>query len=256
MKRAISALAWAICTIVVTWAIASMNDWTIGNKIRIEQLLKNQKPLAVVILEGGLIATKDRGENYLSFLLTRGPLSHLNAKEVLAKYNQLAMGDDFEAQRYFVGLLDGVSESKLKGASEKYFSKKLKKKIIDKVAALLETLKLNGFDVYLVSSQPQYLALAAGETIGIDKDHIIAIQNAVVGGKLTINIVEPLPVGASAATAVKKITDRQPAVVIGSSERDQHLLSSAEHLSIVINPDSPTRQIASGQGWITQFFQE
>ena len=256
MKRAIGAFTWAICTVIVTWAMAAMNDWSVGNKIRIEQLLKNQKPLAVVILEGGLIATKDRGEGYLTYLLTRGPLSQLNAKEVLAKYNQLAMGDDFEAQRYFVSLFDGVSETKLQGASEKYFSKKLKKKIIDKVVALIETLKENGFDVFIVSSQPQYLAIAAGEVVGIDKDHIIAIQNGVVGGKLTINIVEPIPVGASAATAVKKVTDRQPAVVIGSSERDQHLLSAAEHLSIVINPDAPTRQIASGQGWITQFFQE
>lgn len=256
MKRAIAILSWSICTIAVTLAIASMRDWTVGNKIRIQQLIKNQKPLAVIVMEGGLIDTKDRGENYLNYLLTRGPLSHLNPKEVLNKYKGLSATDEFEAQKYFVSLFDGISESKLISSSEKYFSKKLKNKVLPKIVALSKTLKENGFDVYLVSSQPRFLALAAADATGFDSDHVIAIQSGVVGGKVTLNVVEPLPIGQSAALAVKTITDRQPSVVIGSSDKDQHLLSSAANLTIVINPDSPTRQIASSQGWITQFFQD
>ena len=73
------------------------------------------------------------------------------------------MGDDFEAQRYFVSLFDGVSETKLQGASEKYFSKKLKKKIIDKVVALIETLKENGYNVLSALDGKKGIEIAKNE---------------------------------------------------------------------------------------------
>ncbi|HLB58722.1 MAG TPA: haloacid dehalogenase-like hydrolase, partial [Bdellovibrionota bacterium] len=254
MKRTLFVLSLLICTILVGWAIAAMSDWTVGNRIRIQQLIKNQKPLVIVILEGGLLDSDDRGAGYLEYMLKRGPLKGFNAKSVMQKYKELSEYDEVEAQKYMASLFDGMPESKIANASAKYFHKKLSSRIFPKIQDLISTFQSNGFDVYIASSQPYYLAIAAAEAVDVDPKHVIGVQNVVIGGKLTKNLLEPVPVASGASIVVKKITDRQPIVVIGSSEKDRYLLSMAEQLTIVINPDSPTRQVASSSGWITQFF--
>ncbi|MFC2075175.1 haloacid dehalogenase-like hydrolase [Bdellovibrionota bacterium] len=255
MKRSISLLSFLIPLFFVSLVYAAMNDWTVGNKIRIEQLLKHQKPLVVVVLEGGLLDTADRGEEYLEYLLKRGPIRKLNDKDkILQEYKDLLATDDIAAQKYFSNLLVDHKASAVAHSTSKYFRKRLKNKIHPKVKILINTFTNNGFDVYLVSSQPRYLALEAAEEIDLDKDYVIGVQNVIIGGKLTAKLQEPIPVNSSAINAIKNITDRKPSVVIGSSDQDRHLLSYSEHLTIVINPDSPTRQVASTKGWVTQFF--
>src|SRR3989344_1533092 len=119
MKRTLFVLSLLICTILVGWAIAAMSDWTVGNRIRIQQLIKNQKPLVIVILEGGLLDSDDRGAGYLEYMLKRGPLKGFNAKSVMQKYKELSEYDEVEAQKYMASLFDGMPESKIANASAK-----------------------------------------------------------------------------------------------------------------------------------------
>lgn len=61
-------------------------------------------------------------------------------------------------------------------------------RVYDQVRDLIETLRANGFDVWIISASPQPVVEAAAERVGISADHVIGIRGVESAGKLTYDL--------------------------------------------------------------------
>jgi phosphoserine phosphatase len=61
-------------------------------------------------------------------------------------------------------------------------------RVYDQIRDLIETLRANGFDVWIISASPQPVVEAAAERVGISADHVIGIRGVERAGKLTYDL--------------------------------------------------------------------
>lgn len=61
-------------------------------------------------------------------------------------------------------------------------------RVYDQIRDLIETLRANGFDVWIISASPQPVVEAAAERVGISADHVIGIRGIERAGKLTYDV--------------------------------------------------------------------
>lgn len=134
--------------------------------------------------------------------------------------------------------LAGLSEEEVRGhASEAVAgSAPLRHSASGRPAKMLADLRGLGYRVIIVSSSPRWAVEAALEPLGFDPSDLIAGQVAVVGGRLTDGIIEPLPHGQGKIQALLRHFNTVPRIAVGNGLGDLAMLEAASHLKLLVNP--------------------
>ena len=78
------------------------------------------------------------------------------------------------------------------------------------------------------------------EELGIPEVNILGVKSVVVGGKLTDDIILPIPQDDGKANVIPTFIKTRPLVVGGNSRGDMDMLNQSCGLKIVVNPDDKT----------------
>jgi phosphoserine phosphatase len=121
--------------------------------------------------------------------------------------------------------------------------------MLDLVAAL----QRHGFDVWVVSASNQWSVEVGAQRLGIPPHHVVGVRLAAdPGGRLTREVLPPLPWGPGKVEAVRAFIGRRPTLVVGNGASDRELLATAAALAVVIAPDEDLRALADEEGWAVQ----
>ncbi len=153
---------------------------------------------------------------------------------------------------------DGMTDAEYRQALEMYlekphprFVKSPNKLLYEPVLQLIEYLKANDFQVYIVSgSDPEFTRIAASNLVGIPPEQIIGtIVRTEWNGKEFLRkheFVQPLNDQAGKPVNIRNKIGRIPVLAVGNSRGDLEMLNyskTAGHsLQLIVNHDDPHRE--------------
>ena len=111
----------------------------------------------------------------------------------------------------------------------------------EEMKQLIANLKEYGFEVWILTASPEFLYQKfLAEELGIPEVNILGVKSVVVDGKLTDDIILPIPQDDGKANVIPTFIKTRPLVVGGNSRGDMDMLNQSCGLKIVVNPDDKT----------------
>lgn len=130
---------------------------------------------------------------------------------------------------------------------KKYYSGKIYRPMQD----LISLLKQNSFEVWIVTASPElmYQKFLSRE-LGIPVTNVIGVKSVIRGGKITGEMVQPVPQDHGKKEAIETFIQETPLFSAGNSRGDKEMIEYSRGIRMIINPDefrSPdqTESIAS-----------
>ncbi|MEZ0372661.1 MAG: HAD family hydrolase, partial [Candidatus Sericytochromatia bacterium] len=207
---------------------------------RLDQLLaKDLKGQVAVFDADGTLWRKDAESAFISWLNFRDLLrpgaqpSSLPADD---HYHALRARSPAEAARFATGLLAGLQESQVRSEAQSFFQEEVSAHIYTSQLKLIRRLQAAGAEVWIVSSLNQWLAETGARALGVPAERVIGARLAVVNGKLTPTLLQPLPSQAGKVEAIRSRIGRQPWLAVGDGSDDIEMLSDVSQLRLVIHP--------------------
>lgn len=114
---------------------------------------------------------------------------------------------------------------------------------------LVGQLGLRGYEIYLVTSEPDFIAEAAMTELGAHS--YISTNYEMKAGRYTGKVERMLADGQDKVAAIQEALpefDPDMAVALGDSEADIAMLSLVKH-AFCINPSEKMREVAAERGW-------
>jgi len=114
-------------------------------------------------------------------------------------------------------------------------------KFYPEMKALISNLKQYGYEVWILTASPEYLyqKFMAME-FGLSDINIVGAKSVIVNGRLTDEIVMPIPQDDGKANTIPTFIKVHPLIVGGNSRGDMDMLNQSKGLKIVVNPDDVT----------------
>jgi phosphoserine phosphatase len=119
---------------------------------------------------------------------------------------------------------------------------------------LLSALKDGGVEVWLVSASPRWIVEAGALSLGVPKEHVIAIDAPVIDGRLGLPVKEPVPVGEGKVLALQA-RNLSPVLGVGNGELDLPMLAHSKNALVVAPYDDEGNGLvreAKQRGWPVQ----
>jgi phosphoserine phosphatase/predicted NAD-dependent protein-ADP-ribosyltransferase YbiA (DUF1768 family) len=136
-------------------------------------------------------------------------------------------------------LFAGVELSVLKTDMDAFFQG-FESKLFGAQRQLTAYLRAHGYKIYLVSGGQQWLAAgAAGRFYQVPASQVVGVRTRIVDGRLSGEVVPPLPFRKGKAKAISQHIGRAPQIVVGNSRSDIPMLATATHLSIAVQSYGP-----------------
>lgn len=147
--------------------------------------------------------------------------------------------------QYRVKYISGKSLQFYRDVGEKTFNEHYKDKIFLPIKDLIETLKKNDFEVWIVTASPEgmYQQFLSKE-FDIPITNIIGVKSVIKNGIITDDIVHPVPQDEGKMEAIETFIQGKPLLVAGNSRGDKEMIEFSGDLKIIVNPDE---HIATGQ---------
>ncbi len=133
---------------------------------------------------------------------------------------------------------EGDTVQSVRDRGEQCFNRHYRDKIYAPMKMLIDLLKQNGFEIWIVSASPeamyqQFLAKA----LGIPITNVIGVKSVVRGGRITAEIVRPVPQDRGKKEAVETFVQETPLFAAGNSRGDREMIESSRGIRMIINPD-------------------
>ncbi len=114
-------------------------------------------------------------------------------------------------------------------------------KFYPEMKALIDNLKVYGFEVWILTASPEYLyqKFMAVE-LGIPDVNIVGAKSVIVDDRLTDEIVMPIPQDDGKANTIPTFIKVRPLLVGGNSRGDMDMINKSVGLKLVVNPDDVT----------------
>jgi len=128
---------------------------------------------------------------------------------------------------------------------EECFNAHYSEKIFEPIKILIQKLKKNGFEIWIVTASPEgmYQQFLSKE-FQIPITHIIGVKSVIRHGLITDEIVVPIPQDHGKREAIETFIQDRPLLVAGNSRGDKEMIEFSQGLKIIVNPD---QHIAEGQ---------
>ena len=140
-----------------------------------------------------------------------------------------------------VHFLSGMAPEEVAELGYQCFLESYKNKFYPEMKALIENLKEYGFEVWILTASPEYLYQKFIATeLNLPVINIVGVKSVIVDGKLTNEIVMPIPQDDGKANTIPTYIKARPLIVGGNSRGDMDMINQSKGLKIVVNPDHIT----------------
>jgi phosphoserine phosphatase len=144
----------------------------------------------------------------------------------------------------------GMKETEVKRLAATYFDFVHKQRIYHPMQSLVGALSSTGFTPWVVSGSPWWVVAAGAKYFGIPESRVIGLSVRVdADGRLTNEIVRPVPWKEGKAQRILSALGRRPVIAAGNSTGDTSMLKIASGLPLVINPAPSFLRTAEQRGW-------
>ncbi|MEE9349898.1 MAG: haloacid dehalogenase-like hydrolase [Flavobacteriaceae bacterium] len=138
-----------------------------------------------------------------------------------------------------VKYISGMSLQEYRDLGNDFFDKHYSGKIYKPMKDLIEVLKNNGFEIWVITASPegmyqQFLSKA----LQIPITHIVGIKSVIKDGIITDKIIEPVPQDHGKKWAIESFIQDVPLFVAGNSRGDKEMIEFSKGLKMIINPDT------------------
>jgi len=140
-----------------------------------------------------------------------------------------------------VHFLAGLTPEEILEMGYACYQTSYRNKFYPEMKQLIANLKEYGFEVWILTASPEFLYQKfLAEELGIPEVNILGVKSVVVDGKLTDDIILPIPQDDGKANVIPTFIKTRPLVVGGNSRGDMDMLNQSCGLKIVVNPDDKT----------------
>ena len=201
----------------------------------------------------GTLWEGDSGEGFFYFEMQRGLVSAQVEAWAKARYRDYRAGlvDEDTMCGEMVTMNHGVAESSIVRLAEEYFERDISKRIFPEMRELVEQLKANGCEIWLVSSTNEWVIRAAAKNLGTKPDRVIAAAVEIDSGMVTDRLLR-VPSGEGKERGLRELARKVPDAAFGNSRWDVEMLGMAAH-GFAINPNPDLEQWAAARGWTIYF---
>ena len=166
------------------------------------------------------------------------------SKEKMAILNRMVKDGNNVGKPYVedrVHFLAGLTPEEILEMGYACYQTSYRNKFYPEMKQLIANLKEYGFEVWILTASPEFLYQKfLAEELGIPEVNILGVKSVVVGGKLTDDIILPIPQDDGKANVIPTFIKTRPLVVGGNSRGDMDMLNQSCGLKIVVNPDDKT----------------
>lgn len=158
-----------------------------------------------------------------------------------------------------IRLLAGLSLNEMREMGKQCFKERYSDKIFEPMRQLINVLKQNGFEVWIVTGSPEAMYQGfLSEELEIPVTNIIGVKSVIRHGIISEEIVHPVPQDRGKMEAIETFIQDKPLIVGGNSRGDKEMIEFSKGLRIIVNPDTfvapdQTESIsdyAKKEGWI------
>lgn len=162
------------------------------------------------------------------------PNWHPEIIDTMIKYSNVSL----PYVQYRVKYIAGKSLQFYRDLGEETFNKYYKDKIFPPVKELINTLKRNNFEVWIVTASPEgmYQQFLSKE-FSIPMTNIIGVKSVIKNGIITDKIVFPVPQDEGKKEAIETFIQDQPQFAAGNSRGDKEMIEFGKALRMIVNPD-------------------
>lgn len=138
-----------------------------------------------------------------------------------------------------VKLLAGLSLNELRQMGKDCYHKTYAGKVYKPMQELIELLKKNGFEIWIVSASPEAMYQQfLSEELKIPITHIIGVKSIIRDGIITDEIIPPVPQDKGKMEAIESFIQDKPLLVGGNSRGDKEMIEFSKGIKMIINPDT------------------
>ncbi len=140
-----------------------------------------------------------------------------------------------------VHFLSGMTPEEIMNVGYDCYVEQYNGKFYPEMKQLIANLKEYGFEVWVVTASPEFLYQKfLTMELGLPDIQILGVKSVVVDGRLTDEIILPIPQDDGKANVIPTFIKTSPLIVAGNSRGDMDMLNQSAGLKIVVNPDDET----------------
>ena len=144
-----------------------------------------------------------------------------------------------------IKFLASHSLEEVRNMGEDCFNKYYHNKIFQPMKDLINNLKTNGFEIWIVSASPEALYQQfLSKALNIPITNIIGVKSVVKNGIVTDQIIHPIPQDEGKMESIETFIQERPLFVAGNSRGDREMIELSRGMKFIVNPDE---HIETGQ---------
>jgi len=162
------------------------------------------------------------------------------SKAKMAIINTMLHGDNVGLNyvQNRINFISGLTPAEVEGLGKNCFHEKFQQKFYPEMRELLANLQRYGFEIWVLSASPELLYQQfVHENMGIPEDRILGVKSVVSKGKITDQLVYPVPQDAGKAEAIQTFIKTRPLFVGGNSRGDLEMMNESVGIKLIVNPD-------------------
>lgn len=216
---------------------------------QLQQSVIESAPKVAIFDCDGTLWGGDAGHGFMVWSMDQGLVSRSTCDWMDTRYRSYLAGNVTELQicGEMVQMYAGLHEQELRSAATRYFDQHIRPHIFAEVAALVDTLRKAGVELWAVSSTNKWVISSGVREFGIPEERVLAAEVRVENEIITSEIVD-VPTGPAKAKALSRIGLPRPDAVFGNSLHDLAMLEIAVH-PYPVNPSLGLLEECAKRGW-------
>ncbi len=208
-----------------------------------------RRPRLVVCDFDGTLWPDDAGSGFTAWDIERGGVDAATASHVQQQYARYLAGevDEDTMCALQVTMHRGRADATLHARADEYIRAAVVPQWFPAMYTLVQALRLQACEFWLVSSSSQWVIAAGARALGLDPQRVLAASAELAGEHVTDRLLR-LPSGAGKAQAIREVIGRTPDMAFGNSRWDIEMLELARR-SYAINPSVELEAAAQQAGW-------
>lgn len=137
-----------------------------------------------------------------------------------------------------IAFLAGLDPETVGTIGKNSFQDKYQAKFYPEMRELLANLEQYGFEIWVLSASPELLYQQfVKENLGIPEARILGVKSVIHQGKVTDQLVYPVPQDDGKADAIQTFIKARPLFVGGNSRGDLEMMNESVGIKLIVNPD-------------------
>lgn len=215
----------------------------------LERLVLDSNPRVAVFDCDGTLWGGDSGYGFMAWSIEQGLVSRSTSDWIDTRYRAYLAGKvtELEICGEVVQIYAGLREQEMRAAAAKYVRKFVRGGVFAEMAALVETLREAGVELWAVSSTNRWVIAEGVREFGIPEERVLAVEVRVSDGLIGHEILD-VPTDEGKAEALARVGLSRPDAVFGNSLHDLAMLEIAR-CAFPINPSPGLLKAAASRGW-------